>query len=107
MPLVMHIYHTNHTHIHSAVQNLQEAIKKLQQADKEAYIAEAVRNCHEHTENGINNDLLRLVCSPSEAEAYACVKQALSEAKYALADMEKIVAHYQKAEDVFHLALKK
>lgn len=103
----MHIYHTNHTHIHSAVQNLQSAIQTLQKADKEAHIAEAVRTCHEHTENGIKDDLLRLVCSPSEAEAYSCVKRALHDAKYAIADIEKIVAHYQKAEDVFHLALKK
>lgn len=103
----MHIYHTNHTHIHSAIQNLQSAIQMLQKADKEAYIAEAVRTCHEHTENGIKDDLLRLVCSPSEAEAYACVKNAVNEAKCALADMEGVVAHYQKAEDVFHLALKK
>ena len=107
MSFLMHIYHTNHAHIHSAVQNLQAAIKQLQQADKEAYIAEAVRVCHEHTENGVKEDLIRLIASPSEVEAFHCVKQALSEANYAMADMEKIVAHYAQPKDVFHLALKK
>jgi hypothetical protein len=107
MYLVMHIYHTNHAHIHSAVQNLQHAINKLQQADREAYIAEAIRTCHEHTENGIQPDLLRLVCSPSEAEAYSCIKQAVNEVKCALTDMESIEAHYQQPKDVFHLGLQK
>jgi len=107
MSFLMHIYHTNHAHIHSAVQNLQAAIKQLQQADKEAYIAEAVRLCHEHTENGIKDDILRLVASPSEAEAFHCVKQALSEANYAMSDMEKIVAYYAQAKAVDPLGLQK
>ena len=43
MRLVMHIYHKNNSYIHSAVQNLNIAINCLHKADKEAYIAEAVR----------------------------------------------------------------
>ena len=96
MPFVMHIYHTNHAHIHSAVQNLQIAINKLQKADKEAYISEAVKTCHEHTENGIRDDLRRLIEGPSENEAFCCVLQAISEVKGALSDMEKIAGHYRK-----------
>lgn len=95
MPLVMHIYHTNHAHIHSAVQNLQIAINKLQKADKEAYIAEAIKTCHEHTENGIPADLIRLIEKPSDNEAFCCILQAISEAKGALADMEKVAEHYR------------
>ena len=98
MPLVMHIYHTNHTHIHSAVQNLQAAINCLQKSDKEAYIAEAIRTCHEHTENGIKDDILRLIEKPSDNEAFCRVLQALSEVKYALADIEKIAEYYRNKE---------
>jgi formiminotetrahydrofolate cyclodeaminase len=94
----MHIYHTNHTHIHSAVQNLQHAISHLQKADKEAYIAEAVRTCHEHTENGIKDDLLRLIEKPSDNEAFCRMMQAISEVKGALADMEKVADYYRNKE---------
>ncbi len=98
MSFLMHIYHTNHTYIHSAVQNLEHAIKRLQQADKEAYIAEAVRTCHEHTENGIKDDLLRLIEKPSDNEAFCRVMQAISEAKAGLADMEKVADFYRNKE---------
>lgn len=95
MSFVMHIYHKNNSHIHSAVQNLQHAINSLHKADKEAYIAEAVRTCHEHTENGIKDDLLRLIEKPSDNEAFCRVLQAISEVKGALSDVEKVAEHYR------------
>ena len=98
MRLVMHIYHKTNSHIHSAVQNLNTAINCLHKADKEAYIAEAIRTCHEHTENGIKDDILRLIEKPSDNEAFCRVLQAISEAKGALADMEKVAEFYRNKE---------
>lgn len=87
----MHIYHKNHAYIHSAIQNLEHAIRKLQQADKEEYIAQTVRTCNEHTENGIPADLLRLIASPSENESVACIAQAVSELNQALSQIEQVL----------------
>lgn len=107
MSIVMHIYHNNHAYIYSAIQNLEHAIRKLHQADREAYIAQTVRTCNEHTENGITADLLRLIGSPSEKESVRCIAQAISEVKQALSQIEAVSKEYQHREDTDPLGFQK
>ena len=86
----MHIYHHHHTHIHSAVQNLNHAIKHLESADKEFLVSEVVASIQE-TGAVVPEDYIRVIAEPSASEGCNRLLQAIREMEDAIKDIKKSI----------------
>lgn len=84
----MHITHHHNCHIHSAVQNLNHAIKHLENADKEFLVAEVVASVNE-TGAVVPEDYVRFVAKPSRKEGRYRLLRAISEMEDAVKMVKK------------------
>ena len=84
----MHIYNHHHSAIHSAVQNLNHAIKHLENADKEFCVAETVASIQE-TGAVVPEDYIRVIALPSAKEGRYRLLRAINEMEASIKDIKK------------------
>jgi hypothetical protein len=84
----MHIYHHHHSRIHSAVQNLNHAIKHLETADREFTVAEVVASIKE-TGATVPEDYVRVIADPSSIEGRNRLMRAISEMEASIKEIKK------------------
>lgn len=84
----MHIYNHHHSAIHSAVQNLNHAIKHLENADKEFCVAETISSMQD-AGVAVPEDYVRIIALPSAEQGRNRLLRAISEMEASIKEIKK------------------